>query len=163
LDTKEIKQIIELIRRYDLTEFEVEREGLKLRIHRNSSKEKLSGNYVAESSNMSEPAQMQRPEKHSETESYSVVAPQIKKEDDKSVYILKSPIVGTFYRSSAPENPRLVEAGSKVGPTTIVAIIEAMKVMNEIQADASGTVVEILVENGQSVEYGQPLMKIALN
>ncbi|MEJ1974487.1 MAG: acetyl-CoA carboxylase biotin carboxyl carrier protein [Lacunisphaera sp.] len=76
---------------------------------------------------------------------------------------VKSPMVGTFYRSPSPENPSFVENGSKVEEKTVVCIIEAMKIMNEIQAETKGTVVEILVENGQPVEYGQRLFKIKLS
>ena len=71
-------------------------------------------------------------------------------------------MVGTFYRSPSPENPAFVEAGAKVEEKTVVCIIEAMKIMNEIQAETKGTVVEILVENGQPVEYGQRLLKVRL-
>ncbi len=69
-------------------------------------------------------------------------------------------MVGTFYRSPSPENPSFVEIGAKVDEKTVVCIIEAMKIMNEIQAEVKGTVTEILVENGQPVEYGQRLFKI---
>ena len=73
---------------------------------------------------------------------------------------IKSPMVGTFYRAPAPDAPAFVEVGTVVQPSTVVCILEAMKVMNEIKAGLSGTVQEILVENGQPVEYGQPLFKI---
>ena len=72
-------------------------------------------------------------------------------------------MVGTFYRSPSPEAKPFVEPGAKVVENTVVCIIEAMKIMNEIQAEAKGTVVEILVENGQPVEYGQRLFKLKLN
>lgn len=71
-------------------------------------------------------------------------------------------MVGTFYRSPSPENPAFVDLGSKIEEKTVVSIIEAMKIMNEIQAETKGTVVEILVENGQPVEYGQRLFKVKL-
>ena len=83
--------------------------------------------------------------------------------DEVGFAYVKSPMVGTFYRSPSPENPAFVENGSKVEEKTAVCIIEAMKIMNEIQAEAKGTVVEILVENGQPVEYGQRLFKLKLN
>ena len=83
--------------------------------------------------------------------------------DEAGFTYVKSPMVGTFYRSPSPENPSFVENGSKVEEKTVVCIIEAMKNMNEIQAETNGTVVEVLVENGQPVEYGQRLFKIRLN
>jgi len=73
---------------------------------------------------------------------------------------IKSPIVGTFYSQPSPDSESYVEAGSAVSPQTVVCIIEAMKVMNEIKAEVSGIIVEILVTNGQAVEYGQPLFKV---
>jgi acetyl-CoA carboxylase biotin carboxyl carrier protein len=75
-------------------------------------------------------------------------------------HIVKSPMVGTFYRSSAPGSPAFVEVGSEVKEGATLCIIEAMKLLNEIEADASGVVKKILVENGQPVEFGQPLFII---
>ena len=80
--------------------------------------------------------------------------------DDTGFLFVKSPMVGTFYRSPSPENPSFVDVGSKVEEKAVVCIIEAMKIMNEIQAEVKGTVVEVLVENGQPVEYGQRLFKV---
>lgn len=77
-----------------------------------------------------------------------------------SGFVVKSPMVGTFYRSSSPNSPVFVDIGSKVGETDTICIIEAMKLMNEIPAEKSGTITQILVENGQPVEYGQPLFVI---
>jgi acetyl-CoA carboxylase biotin carboxyl carrier protein len=80
--------------------------------------------------------------------------------EDQDLLIIPSPIVGTFYRSPSPTAESFVKIGTKVQPETVVCIIEAMKLMNEIQAEASGEVVKIYVENGQPVEYGQPLFGI---
>ena len=80
---------------------------------------------------------------------------------DEDLQIITSPIVGTFYRSASPTSEPFVSLGSKVSPDTVVCIIEAMKLMNEIQAESSGEVVKIYVENGQPVEYGQPLFGIS--
>jgi acetyl-CoA carboxylase biotin carboxyl carrier protein len=82
---------------------------------------------------------------------------------EENVHIIKSPMVGTFYRAPAPDAPPYVERGSKVTPKTVVCIVEAMKLMNEIEAEVSGEVIDILAENGQLVEYGQPLFKIKLS
>lgn len=73
---------------------------------------------------------------------------------------IKSPIVGTFYATPSPDSEPFVEVGTVVGPQTVVCIIEAMKVLNEIKAETSGTIVEVLVTSGQAVEYGQPLFKV---
>src|SRR5438045_2536014 len=73
---------------------------------------------------------------------------------------IKSPMIGTFYRSPSPESASYVEVGTEVGPETVVCIIEAMKVMNEIKAEAKGVITQVLVENAKPVEFGQPLFKI---
>ncbi|GEM_PF-142201 len=82
-------------------------------------------------------------------------------EDDKDHFFIKSPMVGTFYRSPTPDSDVFVDIGQKVQEKTTVCIIEAMKVMNELPADCTGTIVDVLVENGNGVEYGQPLFKVA--
>ncbi len=86
--------------------------------------------------------------------------PPIPVTEEPGITYVKSPMVGTFYRASSPESKAYVDVGSKVEETSIVCIIEAMKIMNEIQAEAKGTIVEILIESGQPVEYGQRLFKL---
>jgi len=80
--------------------------------------------------------------------------------EEAGISVVKSPMVGTFYRAPSPESPVFTDVGKKVNAESIVCIIEAMKVMNEIHAEISGTITEVLVENGDSVEYGQPLFKV---
>jgi acetyl-CoA carboxylase biotin carboxyl carrier protein len=160
LDLKQIKQIIDLMKRSELSEFAVEEEGFKLKIRRgtnglpvvSSSKGSNSPFVPAESHSMPPippPAQL-----HSTTST-----PPMPTEEAGIAYI-KSPMVGTFYRSSSPESKPFVDVGAKIEDNTLVCIIEAMKIMNEIQAETKGTVVEILIENGQPVEYGQRLFKL---
>jgi acetyl-CoA carboxylase biotin carboxyl carrier protein len=86
--------------------------------------------------------------------------PSVASADEPGTTYVKSPMVGTFYRSPSPESKAFVDVGSKIEDNSLVCIIEAMKIMNEIQAETKGTVVEILVENGQPVEYGQRLFKL---
>jgi len=83
--------------------------------------------------------------------------------DDKSIHIVKSPIIGTFYRSPAPNENAFVEVGTKVKKNDILCIIEAMKVMNKIESEINGEILEILVENEKPVEYGTPLFKIKIS
>jgi acetyl-CoA carboxylase biotin carboxyl carrier protein len=159
LDLKQIKQIIDLMKRSELTEFAVEEEGFKLKIRRGANglpvvtQSKGSGTPFVPESNSVPPIPPPAPI-HS-----SLSAPPIPTEEPGIAYI-KSPMVGTFYRSSSPESKPFVDVGSKIEENTLVCIIEAMKIMNEIQAEAKGTVVEILIENGQPVEYGQRLLKL---
>ena len=93
-------------------------------------------------------------------EPHAVVPAQETASQDEELHIITSPIVGTFYRASSPTTEPFVRIGSHVDSDTVVCIIEAMKLMNEIQAETSGEVVKIYVENGQPVEYGQPLFGI---
>ena len=82
------------------------------------------------------------------------------KADEAHIAVITSPIVGTFYTSANPESPPFVKVGDHVGPETTVCIVEAMKVFNQIQAEVSGKILAVLVENGQPVEFGQPLFKV---
>ena len=86
--------------------------------------------------------------------------PKTKPADEEEAVFIKSPTVGTFYSSPSPDDPPFVEVGSEVEPDTIVCIVEAMKVFNQIPAEVSGTIVEVLVKNGDPVEYGQPLFRV---
>jgi acetyl-CoA carboxylase biotin carboxyl carrier protein len=153
LDLKQIKQIIELMKRSELTEFAVEEEGFKLKIRRGTN-----GLPVVSATRASNP-----PFVPAETAPPPAAAPAAggaaPREETGIIYI-KSPMVGTFYRAASPESKPFAEPGTKVVENTVVCIIEAMKIMNEIQAEAKGTVLEVLVENGQPVEYGQRLFKV---
>jgi len=156
LDLKQIKQIIDLMKRSELTEFAVEEEGFKLKIRRGTN-----GLPVVSSGRSTESSSL-------EESSASVpvgAAPgaggaTLPTAEEAGVTFIKSPMVGTFYRSASPESKPFAEEGSKVVESTLVCIIEAMKIMNEIQSEIKGTVLEVLVENGQPVEYGQRLFKV---
>jgi acetyl-CoA carboxylase biotin carboxyl carrier protein len=162
LDLKQIKQIIDLMKRSELSEFEFEEEGFKIKIKRGSGGQPIITTVpqsahplplaVAPADTAAPAAQATSPS----TAGSSLGA------DEAGFAYVKSPMVGTFYRSPSPENPAFVEANVKVEEKTVVCIIEAMKIMNEIQAETKGTIVEVLVENGQPVEYGQRLFKVKL-
>ena len=148
------------MKRSELSEFEFEEEGFKIKIKRGAGGQPV----IAALPQLGQP-----PQTVAEVPASSVrptptnpgAAPGTS--DETGFAYVKSPMVGTFYRSPSPENPSFVENGTKVEEKTVVCIIEAMKIMNEIQAETKGTVVEVLVENGQPVEYGQRLFKIRLN
>ena len=154
MDLKQIKQIIELMKRSELSEFAVEEEGFKLKIRR-----EINSPPLVSTSRVSAPAADLVPLTPAPSAPAVAGAAGTPVEEVGIVYI-KSPMVGTFYRSSSPENKPFVDGGSKVVETMVVCIIEAMKIMNEIQAETKGTIVEALVENGQPVEYGQRLFKV---
>ena len=155
MDLKQIKQIIELMKRSELTEFAVEEEGFKLKIRRGTN-----GLPIVSSARASTPpfASLETAAPVPAGATASGI-PAAGKEEPGITYI-KSPMVGTFYRAASPESKPFAEAGTKVVENSVVCIIEAMKIMNEIQAETKGTVLEVLVENGQPVEYGQRLFKI---
>lgn len=140
----------------DLSEFEIEEKGLKLRIRRGSG-----GQLTTTATSLPAPARAPEPGTPSpEALSSAVEGPTASTEEEDGTVVIKSPMVGTFYRAPAPEMPPFVDDGAEVTESTVVCIIEAMKVMNEIQAEVKGMIVEALVESGASVEYGQPLFKV---
>lgn len=151
------------MKRSDLTEFAIEEEGFKLKICRGAEGVPVLSNgripvavpVPAEAAAVALPSAAQPPGGASS----AAAAPAAVQEEPGITYI-KSPMVGTFYRAASPESPSFVEPGAKVEEKTVVCIIEAMKIMNEIQAETKGTLVEVLVENGQPVEYGQRLFKV---
>ena len=163
VNMEELRDLIALVRDNGLAELELENEGFRIRLRRESA--------VAESSHAaaapSGPAPVPAPAPpapaaapaasgpaHPGTQATTAAA------QDQDLHIITSPIVGTFYRSPSPNSEAFVKIGSNVENDTVVCIIEAMKLMNEIQAETSGEVVKIYVENGQPVEYGQPLFGI---
>ena len=159
LDLKQIKQIIELMKRNELSEFAVEEEGFKLKIRRGSNGLPLIS--TGRGSNAPFPVGEATPmlPSVSAATNQASAAPGGPKEETDVTYV-KSPMVGTFYRAASPDSKPFAELGAKVVENSVVCIIEAMKIMNEIQAETKGTVVEVLVENGQPVEYGQRLFKL---
>ncbi len=145
------------MKRSELSEFEVEEEGFKLKIKRD-----INGapSPAIRGSNppfpLAEPAIVSPPPPQPTAPPATPAAGA----DEPGVTYIKSPMVGTFYSSPSPESKPFASIGTKVTENTPVCIIEAMKIMNEIQAEAKGTILEILVENGQPVEYGQRLFKL---
>lgn len=161
MDLKQIKQIIDLMKRSDLTEFAVEEEGFKLKIRRGTNGQPVvTSSGRGSNSPFPPPAETATPTAAPAPAPTAPLIGAAPAGDEPGVTYIKSPMVGTFYRAGSPESKPFVEPGAKVVENTVVCIIEAMKIMNEIQAEAKGTVVEILVENGQPVEYGQRLFKL---
>ena len=151
MDLKAIKQVVELMKRSELSEFEIEEEGFKLRLCRkNGDTQIVHAAPVAAAPAAAQSAAAQ------DAAPLAAAAPV----EEKGISVVKSPMVGTFYTSASPESPAFATVGTKVGADSIVCIIEAMKVMNEIQSEISGTITEVLIENGEAVEFGQPLFKV---
>lgn len=148
MDNKELAQLVRLMKAQGVAEFSYSREGVELAV-----KFAGAGTYVLAPA--AAPAPMAAAAPPAGASPAPAAAPA---NDHKSI---KASLVGTFYRSSGPDAPAYVNVGDKVRKGQVVCIIEAMKLMNEIECDKSGTVKAILVENGQPVEYGQPLFIIA--
>ena len=146
------------MKKSDLSEFGVEEENFKLKIRRDTGKEAQPHFVNYAPAQPSTPAPQAAPMPQAAPAAQAASTPQV--ENDSGVYIT-SPMVGTFYASSSPENPAYVKVGDTVSGDSVVCIIEAMKIMNEIQAEQSGDIAELLVENGQPVEYGQRLFRLS--
>ena len=158
----ELRELIQLIRENDFTEFELEREGFRVRFRRGPAVSEGSAAGIGSSANFAGAGLAHAPAPAAATPSVpSQPSPNAEPADaEESLHLITSPIVGTFYRAASPQAPPFVNIGSRVEPATVVCIIEAMKLMNEILAETSGEVAKIYVENGQPVEYGQPLFGI---
>jgi acetyl-CoA carboxylase biotin carboxyl carrier protein len=150
LDLKSIKQVIDLMKRSELTEFEIEEEGFKLRLSRQTAN--ASAPIIQSVAPVNLPQGSSAPAATEESQAAAA-------KEDPNVGTIKSPMVGTFYSAASPESSSFTDVGKKISSDSIVCIIEAMKVMNEIQAEVSGTITEILVEDGDAIEFGQPLFK----
>lgn len=149
------------MKKSELTEFAVEEEGFKLKIRRGSNGIPIVS--TSQGSGTPFQATQQNPIPPAPAPATPVVAPAtapVPAAEEAGVSYIKSPMVGTFYRSGSPESKPYAEAGTKITETSVVCIIEAMKIMNEIQAETKGVIVEALVESGQPVEYGQKLFKV---
>jgi acetyl-CoA carboxylase biotin carboxyl carrier protein len=160
----ELRELLGLITQNELTSFELEREGFRIKIGRGTQPEEalpLSSPATGVTENRvagTLPATSQTT--HSATPNHPGALAEEAASEDQDLHIITSPIVGTFYRSPSPTAESFVRIGSRVEADTVVCIIEAMKLMNEIQAETTGEVAKIYVENGQAVEYGQPLFGI---
>jgi acetyl-CoA carboxylase biotin carboxyl carrier protein len=146
-DVKKVRRFVELMKEHDLAEIDLRQGEQRIRLRRGGEPQIVAGGHY-----VSPIAGGQGPTNPSTTTTPTV--------DDKSLQVIKSPMVGTFYAAANPESPAFVKVGDHVGPESVVCIIEAMKVFNEIQAEIAGQVAAVLVENGQPVEFGQPLFKI---
>jgi acetyl-CoA carboxylase biotin carboxyl carrier protein len=160
----ELRELIALIQENGFAEFELEREGFRIHVRRD-----LVGPEAAADSAGAQIADISPPPnanaagsgaRASATPDHPGARAETAASEDQDLHMIPSPIVGTFYRSASPNSDPFVKIGSRVEPDSVVCIIEAMKLMNEIQAETSGEVVKIYVENGQPVEYGQPLFGI---
>ena len=152
MDLDQLKKILDLVREHELAEFEIEHDGLRLKIRKDSAGTIMT--HTMEQPTAAAPA------------AAPIAAPQapaaapVLAEDEIELAVVKSPIVGTFYRSAEPGAAAFVEIGSTVKKGQVICIIEAMKLMNEIDSEYEGEIVNVYVENGQPVQYGERLFAI---
>jgi acetyl-CoA carboxylase biotin carboxyl carrier protein len=149
-DIKEIKAVIDLMKKHDLSVFEIEKEGFRLKLQRGAS---------APQATIVAPAMPAGPAKAAAAGA-EPAAPAAKAIESVPTKEIVSPMVGTFYRATSPDALPFVEVGQSVTEDTVVCIIEAMKVMNEIKAETSGVIAEVLADNAKPVQFGQPLFKV---
>lgn len=150
MDLKDIKAVIDLMKKNAITEFELEKQEFKIKLKRGGS-----GPAIA--------AYDEQPQvliSGAPITALPAAAPASAPAAASNDADIKSPMIGTFYRAPSPESASYVEVGTEVNPDTVVCIIEAMKVMNEIKAEARGVITQICVDNAKPVEFGQPLFKI---
>ncbi|MDB6017281.1 MAG: acetyl-CoA carboxylase [Pedosphaera sp.] len=152
MDLKDIKAIIDLMKKNSISEFELERQDFKIKLKRG-----MNGGTQIVQGEESQMVAYGQPQYVVSAGGGSAPAPASTFSTDVEI---KSPMIGTFYRAPSPEAGHYVEIGTEVNPDTVVCIIEAMKVMNEIKAEAKGVITQICVENAKPVEFGQPMFKI---
>ncbi len=147
-DVRKIRRLVEMMKAHDLSEIDLQQGEVRIQLRR--PQPCFQQSFVPQPPNPALAAPMKQE---------AVAEPAVPPRADAGIMI-KSPMVGTFYAAPDPESPPFVKVGDHVGPDTIVCIVEAMKVFNQIPAEVSGRITAVLVENGSSVEFGQPLFKI---
>ncbi|QQE76974.1 acetyl-CoA carboxylase biotin carboxyl carrier protein [Alicyclobacillus sp. SO9] len=163
----EIRELIRLLDETSLSEVKIETDDMKLLLKKNGAE--VVSNPVSVTHSVSSapvPAGSTAPAASAvvQEQPAPVSVEATKADDDESgIHVITAPMVGTFYRAPSPDADAYVAKGDKVSNKTVVCIVEAMKLMNEIEAEAEGEVVDVLVENGQLVEYGQPMFKIKVS
>ena len=169
LKVQEIREIIKLIDHSSIDEFIYEAEGTKVKLKKNGvqvTTETVDSQPKSAAPAIETPASVEvnpAPVAPAAKEAKTDVEVKESAVNDASLHQISSPMVGTFYQSSSPDTPAYVQVGDKVTEDGVVCIVEAMKLFNEIEAEVSGEIVEILVKDGQLVEYGQPLFLVKAN
>lgn len=169
MDYKAIENLIKAISDSTVKELEIETNEIKIKMSKNSAKVVLSETTVDKSSytegkELIVASDNRVSASNEEVSSFVQGEKEVSKKEveDENLYTVKSPMVGTFYSSPSENSEPYVKSGDKVNKGTVLCIVEAMKLMNEIESEIEGTIVEILCKNGQMVEYGEPLFKVKL-
>lgn len=157
-DIEDLKQLIEFLKKYQVAEFDLDRDNLKLRLKFNQPETSSAG--LADLQHLLASARSVAQDAGAPAATASPATPPV--DADAGLHVVKSPLVGTFYGSPTPGAAQFVAAGDHVAKGQVIGIVEAMKLMNEIESDAAGEIVKCFVPNGEPVEFGQPLFSIRL-
>jgi acetyl-CoA carboxylase biotin carboxyl carrier protein len=163
LNIKELRELLQLLDDRDISEFELEEGGMKLRVRKASGSPggpTLTGLAVPVMAPGSVPAPLSPATPAASAPVAERSAPTAPANEDEGLFVVKSPIVGTFFRSPDPNAPPFVDVGDHVRPGQVMCIVEAMKLMNEIEAEVGGIILKAHAENGQPVQYGEPLFTL---
>ena len=152
-EVRKIRPLVELMKEYDLCEIDLQQGDRRIQLRR-------TGEPIVAGSSVGPAAKAVSTPSPAETPPSSAAQAAEPAPDEEHLVPIRSPMVGTFYSAPDPDSPPYVAVGDSVGPETVVCIVEAMKVFNQIPAEVSGKVVAVLVENGEPVEYGQPMFKV---
>lgn len=155
MNIKEIKEMLQLMQEHGLSEIEIEKDGLKIKL-----KKGAGGRVIAEEVRDAGQTVVIPMAAGGETRYLGGSQTPRASQEAANITLIRSPMVGTFYSAPAPDQPPYVATGQRIKEGDVLCIVEAMKLMNEIKSDMSGTVIEILVQNGQPVEFDQPLFKV---
>jgi acetyl-CoA carboxylase biotin carboxyl carrier protein len=150
LELKDIKAVIDLMKKNDLSVFEMEKDGFRLKLQKGAGEQTVFTSAAPAAAAPAAPA----------VGTTAAPAPGAEAATTSLLKDIVSPMVGTFYRAGSPETPAFVDVGKEVAEETVVCIIEAMKVMNEIKAETKGVIAEIVAENGKPVQFGQVLFRV---
>ncbi|MGI9115138.1 MAG: acetyl-CoA carboxylase biotin carboxyl carrier protein [Chthoniobacterales bacterium] len=156
MELKDIKAIIDLMRKNDLSVFEMEKDGFRLKLQKGATEKTVSMVPMVSAAPAAAPVTAPQAASQISGKTEAAAAAQEK----TPLRDIVSPMVGTFYRAASPDTPAFVDVGKEVTEETVVCIIEAMKVMNEIKAETSGVIAEVVAENGKPVQFGQVLYRV---
>ena len=163
MEFSDIERILALVKEHDLAEFELEREGLKIRVRKSGGVPTMFHAASPALPLLQATAAPQALPAAAPAAAAGPVGPRLDEEESLELAVVKSPIVGTFYRSPEPGAASFVEVGQRVKKDQVLCIIEAMKLMNEIECDVDGTVVQVFPKNSQPVEFGEQLFAIRVD
>ena len=154
-DVRRVRRLVELMQEFELAEIDLRQAEQRIRLRKDQEPVIVPGGYAP----IAQP-QYQGPIAAPAAGAHAASPPSSTASESAAGHFIVSPMVGTFYGSSSPDSPAFVKVGDQVGPETVVCIVEAMKVFNEIPAECSGKIAAVLVENGAAVEYGQKLFRV---